>query len=85
MLKCLFGTCWSCNGSPYAYYNQSGKLLQCNNCGLTFSLDVIGRDGTGCHPIMIDESGVTETDTGIVIDKDVLIANEKLFSNIVAH
>lgn len=84
-VRVSLGTCWSCNGSPYAYYTQSGELLQCNNCGLTFPLNVIGVDGTGCHPIMIDESGITKTDTGIVIDKDVLLKNEKLFSNIVAH
>ena len=79
------GTCGSCNGSPKAYYNQSGDLLQCNNCGLTFPLDVIGIDGTGCHPIMIDESGITKTEEGITIRKDVLLKNESLFSKVVEH
>lgn len=79
------GTCQSCNGSPYAYYTQSGDELQCNNCGLTFPLDVIGVDGTGCHPIKIDETGITRTEDGITINKDVLLSKEKLFSKIVAH
>ena len=80
-----YGTCNSCNGSPKAYYKQSVDELQCNNCGLTFPLDVIGVDGTGCHPIKIDEDGITTTETGVVIDKNTLFENEALFSNIVSH
>ncbi|MBQ9279487.1 MAG: DUF2318 domain-containing protein [Clostridia bacterium] len=80
-----FGTCQSCNGSPNAYYAQTGKMLKCNNCGLTFPMDVIGVDGTGCHPIMIEEDGITQTDTGIAINKDTLLKNESLFTKIVAH
>lgn len=84
-INVAFGTCQSCNGSPQAYYTQSGKLLKCNNCGLTFPLDVIGTDGTGCHPILIDEAGITETENGIKISKDVLMKNESLFSKVAAH
>lgn len=83
--KVALATCQSCNGSPGAYYTQSSDLLQCNNCGLTFPLSVIGVDGTGCHPIMLDETKLTETDGGVSIDKEYLLSLEPLFTNVAEH
>ena len=80
-----FATCQSCNGSPGAYYTQSGDLLQCNNCGLTCPLSVIGEDGSGCHPIMLDDTKVKEIDDVVSIDKAYLLSLESLFKNVAEH
>ena len=79
------GTCQSCNGSPNAYYTQNGDLLQCNNCGLTFPLSIIGTDGAGCHPIMMDDSAVARSGDDLVIDAELLSAYEPLFTRVVEH
>ena len=79
------GTCQSCNGSPNAYYTQTGNMLQCNNCGLTFPLSVIGVDGVGCHPIMLDDSIVQRGDGTLVINAAALSAYEPLFERVAAH
>ncbi len=84
-INVALGTCQSCNGSPNAYYTQSGNLLQCHNCGLTFETDIIGIDGNGCHPILIDESGITRAENEIKINKEILLAKESLFANIKSH
>ena len=83
--KVALGTCQSCNGAPGAYYTQTDDMLQCNNCGLTFPLSIIGEDGTGCHPIMLDESLISETADGLVIDKAGLLAMEALFQGVADH
>lgn len=83
--KVALATCQSCNGSPGAYYTQNGNQLQCNNCGLTFPLTVIGEEGSGCHPIMLDDTKVTETSDGVSIDKEYLLSLEPLFKNVADH
>ena len=83
--RVAFATCQSCNGSPGAYYTQSGDLLQCNSCGLTFPLSVIGEDGSGCHPIMLDDTKVKEIDDVVSIDKAYLLSLESLFKNVAEH
>ena len=83
--KVALATCQSCNGSPRAYYSQTGDQLQCNNCGLTFPLSVIGEEGSGCHPIMLDETKVTETDDGVSIDRAYLLSLEPLFAQVAEH
>ena len=83
--KVALATCQSCNGSPGAYYTQSGDQLQCNNCGLTFPLSVIGEESSGCHPIMPDGTKVTETSDGVSIDKEYLLSLEPLFENVAEH
>lgn len=83
--KVALATCQSCNGSPGAYYTQSGNLLRCNNCGLTFPLTVIGEEGSGCHPIMLDSTKVTEISDGVSVDKEYLLSFEPLFENVTEH
>lgn len=83
--QAAFGTCQSCMGSPGAYYTQNGEELQCNNCGLTFPMSVIGGGGRGCHPIPIDEEGIKRTADGLVIDSETVAAAEPLFSTVAPH
>lgn len=84
-INVALGTCQSCNGSPKAYYTQYGNLLKCNNCGLTFPLSVIGVNGEGCHPIMINEEEITRTENEVKISKKALLQNEKLFEKVASH
>ena len=79
------GTCQSCNGSPNAYYTQNGEMLQCNNCGLTFPLSIIGTEGSGCHPIMMDDSVAERSGNDLVIHTEALAAYEPLFARVAAH
>ena len=40
-VRLAFNTCQSCGGSPYAWFEDLGDgTLQCQNCGLIFSLDI---------------------------------------------
>ena len=84
-VQAALGTCQSCNGSPGAYYTQNGELLQCNNCGLTFPMSVIGASSGGCHPIMIDEQAVQRGPDSVVINSEALAACEPLFTSVSAH
>lgn len=79
------GTCQSCNGSPNAYYTQSEEMLQCNNCGLTFPLSIIGTEGTGCHPIMMDDSVAERSGSDLVIHAEGLSGYEPLFARVAEH
>ncbi|MBQ9155818.1 MAG: DUF2318 domain-containing protein [Eubacterium sp.] len=83
--KVALGTCQSCNGAPGAYYSQDGDVLQCNNCGLTFPLEVIDQPGGGCHPITIDETIIESEKDGISIDMDKLSQYEDLFTSVKEH
>lgn len=49
-----FNTCQSCSPSPKAYYSQNGELLQCANCGFTFSPEEVGLVQGGCSPWPIE-------------------------------
>ena len=84
-VKVALGTCQSCNGSPAAYYTQEGSLLKCNNCGLTFPLNVLDSPGGGCHPIMIDASIIQETQDGLILNTAALLQYEYLFEKVAAH
>lgn len=84
-VRAALGTCQSCMGSPGAYYTQNGELLQCNNCGLTFPMSVIGVSGAGCHPIMIDEAAISRGADGLVIDDAAISPYEPLFATVAAH
>ena len=83
--KVALGTCQSCNGAPGAYYSQEGDIIQCNNCGLTFALDVIDAPGDGCHPISIDETIVSADENGITLQADGILAYEELFADVAEH
>lgn len=83
--RIALGTCQSCNGSPQAYYIQQNNLLICNNCGQTFSLDVINTPGGGCRPMALPDGVLSFTGDEAVIRADALPAMEKLFTNVEEH
>ncbi|MBQ9327885.1 MAG: DUF2318 domain-containing protein [Solobacterium sp.] len=84
-IQYALGTCQSCNGSPRAYYTQNGDMLQCNNCGLTFDLSIIGTDGSGCHPIGVNDLTIARTDDIVTLSTENLRSYEPLFANLEAH
>lgn len=57
-------TCQVCNGSPYAYFVQTGNSFICQNCGNVFASNSIGEESGGCNPVPIkhdvyrEENGV---------------------------
>ena len=80
-VRLAFNTCQSCGGSPYAWFEDLGDgTLQCQNCGLIFSLDTVGIEAAqGCNPVTITDYTV-DRDTVTVSDA-VLKANVERFAN----
>jgi hypothetical protein len=74
-------TCQVCNGSPYAYFEQQGDSIQCQNCGNTFKLDEIGQERGGCNPVPIIDGDRTVSDSQITISAKYLKDNASIFEN----
>lgn len=54
VIRGALNTCQVCNGSPYAYFEQQGDMIVCQNCYNQFSLSDIGVQHGGCNPIPLD-------------------------------
>jgi hypothetical protein len=78
-IRTAFDTCQVCNGSPKAYFKQSGDTLQCQNCGNKFPMNRVEVEAGGCNPVPIFEKDKTVTDESITISYDTLKANTGLF------
>lgn len=59
-------------------YVQSGSVMRCNNCGLTFEINSIGTDNTegGCWPSYIP---INIDGDNVIIDKSDLDAKKFMF------
>ena len=73
-----YNTCQSCSPSPKAYYQQSGDVLECANCGFTFKPEQVGITAGGCNPSPID--GVCVGDEEITIPVSSLDAMKSSFT-----
>ncbi|MBP5209012.1 MAG: DUF2318 domain-containing protein [Clostridia bacterium] len=62
-----FNTCQSCSPSPKAYYQQSGGVLKCTNCGFTFEPEQVGITAGGCNPWPIDGVSIGENEIKIPV------------------
>lgn len=62
-----FNTCQSCSPSPKAYYQQSGDVLQCMNCGFTFEPEQVGVTHGGCNPWPIDGVVIGEKEISVPV------------------
>jgi len=80
-VRTAFDTCQVCNGSPYAFFVQTDNVFLCQNCGNTFSLDLIEQERGGCNPIPIMAEDKTVTDTEIIIPAALLEENAAMFEN----
>lgn len=68
-------TCQVCNGSPKAYFLEKDGVLQCQNCGNTFSYDIVGDTSQGCEPMPLD-------DTSWHVDGDILSVDKAALENV---
>ncbi|MDR1465393.1 MAG: DUF2318 domain-containing protein [Oscillospiraceae bacterium] len=80
-LRTAFNTCQVCNGSPYAYFEQRGDKVECQNCGNQFPMNRIEAEAGGCNPWPIFPDQKTETDAEIRIGYEFLSANAPIFSS----
>ena len=76
VIRGALNTCQVCNGSPYAYFEQQGDKVICQNCHNQFSLTDIGVSHGGCNPVPID---FKEQDGYVVIDTAILDENASRF------
>jgi uncharacterized membrane protein len=78
-IRTAFNTCQVCNGSPKAYFVQTGTALQCQNCGNKFPMGKIEVEAGGCNPVPIFDTDKTVTDESILIPYATLQANAYRF------
>ena len=71
-------TCQVCAGSPYAYFEQEGSDVVCQNCGNHFSVDDIGDAHGGCNPVPLE---LSDDGKNVVIDTAVLDEQAGAFTN----
>ena len=71
-------TCQVCAGSPYAYFEQEGSDVVCQNCGNHFSVDAIGDVHGGCNPVPLE---LSDDGKNVVIDTAVLDEQAGAFTN----
>ena len=74
-VRVALDTCQVCNGSPKAYFLEKDGVLQCQNCGNTFSYDIVGDTSQGCEPMPMDS-------TNWHVDGDTLSVDEAALENV---
>ncbi len=80
-VRLALNTCQVCNGSPYAYFEQSGDNFICQNCKNVFTSTDIGKESGGCNPVPItSEYYMVENET-IVVQSSFLDKNAARFVN----
>lgn len=52
-IRTAFDACMSCNHAKLGY-RQEGGMVVCNNCGMGFKPEEIGKKTGGCNPIPIE-------------------------------
>ncbi len=55
MIKTAFDACIACNHAKLGY-RQEGGLVVCNNCGMGFRPEEIGKETGGCNPVPVQRS-----------------------------
>lgn len=80
-IRTAFNTCQVCYDSGNGYYRQLGEELVCQNCGNSFTMDVVGETGGGCNPVPILEENRTVTDSEIQISYEFLKESSDIFAN----
>lgn len=71
-------TCQVCAGSPYAYFEQEGNEVVCQNCGNHFSVEAIGDVHGGCNPVPLE---LSEDGDQVLIDTATLDEQADAFAN----
>ena len=80
-IRTAFNTCQICYDSGNGYYRQLGDELVCQNCGNSFTMDMVGETAGGCNPVPILEENRTVTDSEIQISYEFLKESSDIFAN----
>lgn len=80
-IRTAFNTCQVCYGSPQAYFEQSGDVLVCQNCGNRFKMSHVEVESGGCNPWPIFAENKTVDDENITISYDFLKESSSIFEN----
>lgn len=80
-IRTAFNTCQICYDSGKGYYKQEGDKLVCQNCGNSFTMDVVGETAGGCNPVPILEENRTVTALEIQISYEFLKESSDIFAN----
>jgi len=80
-IRTAFNTCQVCFDSGRGYYKQQGDKLVCQNCGNSFTADMVEVAAGGCNPYPIFDGDKTVADDSITISYDFLSASTKVFAH----
>lgn len=80
-IRTAFNTCQVCYDSGRGYYEQSGDLLICQNCGNKFSMDRVEVEAGGCNPWPIFAQDKTVKEESITVSYDFLKKSKDIFAN----
>ena len=80
-VRLALNTCQVCNGSPYAYFVQSGDDFICQNCHNRFSSADVGRVSDGCNPVPITAEDYREENGMLIVPHAFLEDNAARFTN----
>ena len=78
-IRVALDTCQVCNGSPKAYFLEKDGTLQCQNCGNTFSYDIVGDAQQGCEPMPLANGTWTVSGDTLSVDEQTLESVAPLF------
>ncbi len=78
-VRVALDTCQVCNGSPKAYFLEKDGTLQCQNCGNTFSYDIVGDAQQGCEPMPLANGTWTVSGDTLSVDEQTLESVAPLF------
>jgi len=80
-IRTAFNTCQICYDSGRGYYEQSGDVLICQNCGNRFKMGQVEVQSGGCNPWPIFAENKIVDDENITISQDFLKEATVLFEN----
>lgn len=80
-IRTAFNTCQICYDSGRGYYEQSGDVLICQNCGNRFKMSQVEVQSGGCNPWPIFAENKIVDDENITISQDFLKEATVLFEN----
>ena len=79
-VRVALDTCQVCNGSPKAYFLEKDGALQCQNCGNTFSYDIVGDARQGCEPTPLASGTWAVSGDTLSVDEQALESLAPLFT-----
>lgn len=80
-IRTAFNTCQICYSSGRGYYEQTGDVLICQNCGNEFKTSDVEITKGGCNPVPIFAEDKEVDDENIIISKEYLTKSKEIFAN----